>query len=78
MNDMTKLISANNFFRGQVFENIVGVIEKIPLIRLKKLACEEDVETTIIGKCELSNPLGSIKGRIGLAIKEALGKDGLA
>src|SRR5690606_6679412 len=58
------------------YDSILDTIGATPLVRLSKLAAEAGVEAEILGKCEFFNPLSSVKDRIGLAMIEALERDG--
>ncbi|HEY8900192.1 MAG TPA: cysteine synthase A [Chthoniobacterales bacterium] len=57
------------------FDNVVTSVGKTPLIRLNRIAAGSPA--TIAIKGEFSNPLGSVKDRIGAAMIEAAEKDGL-
>ena len=64
-------------FRGKVYDSIVDTIGATPLVRVKRLAEAHGAgKANILGKCEFFNPLASVKDRIGLAMIEALEKDG--
>jgi cysteine synthase A len=63
-------------FRGRIYDSIVDTVGATPLVRLGKLAAEAGVTAEIVGKCEFFNPLSSVKDRIGLAMIEALERDG--
>ncbi|GAB4372526.1 MAG: cysteine synthase A [Kiloniellaceae bacterium] len=64
-------------FRGRIYDSIVDTIGATPLVRVKRLAEAHGAgKATILGKCEFFNPLASVKDRIGLAMIEALEKDG--
>ena len=58
-------------FRGRIYDNITETIGATPLVRLHRLASENGVKATILGKCEFFNPLSSVKDRIGRAMIEA-------
>jgi cysteine synthase A len=63
-------------FRGRIYESILETIGATPLIRVSKLAAAHGCKAEIAGKCEFFNPLSSVKDRIGLAMVEALERDG--
>ena len=63
-------------FRGRVYESILDTIGATPLVKLSRLAEAENVPATLLGKCELFNPLSSVKDRIGLAMVEAAETEG--
>ncbi|NQV84406.1 MAG: cysteine synthase A [Rhodospirillales bacterium] len=73
---MTETSPAAKTFRGCIYDSIADTIGATPLVRLDKLARDEGVTASIIGKCEFFNPLGSVKDRTGLAMIEAAEKDG--
>ncbi|BCS80958.1 cysteine synthase A [Anaerocellum diazotrophicum] len=58
-----------------IYNSIVDLIGKTPLVRLNKLSKELDAE--IVAKIEYFNPGGSVKDRIGLAMIEDAEKRGL-
>lgn len=47
-----------------------------PLVRIPRLAAKHDVQADILLKCEFFNPLSSVKDRIGIAMVDALERDG--
>lgn len=63
-------------FRGKIYDSILDTIGATPLIRIGRLAEEHGAKAEIVGKCEFFNPLSSVKDRIGLAMVEALERDG--
>jgi len=63
-------------FRGRIYDSIIETIGGTPLVRLNKIAHQAGVEAEIIGKCEFFNPLSSVKDRIGVAMIEALEREG--
>ena len=63
-------------FRGRIYDNILQTIGATPLVRLSKLKAAHGAVAELAGKCEFFNPLTSVKDRIGLAMIEALEKDG--
>ena len=62
--------------RGRIYQNITETIGDTPLVRLPKLARAHGVDAEIIGKLEFFNPIASVKDRIGVAMIEALEKQG--
>ena len=62
--------------RGRVYDCITETIANTPLVRLKRLPEAEGVKADILAKLEFFNPLASVKDRIGVAMIEALEKDG--
>ena len=63
-------------FRGRIYDSILDTIGATPLVRLARLAADAGIEAEIVAKLEFFNPLGSVKDRIGLAMIEALERDG--
>lgn len=57
-----------------IFENITAAVGFTPLVQINKLGSGQ---ATILGKLESSNPGGSVKDRIALAMVEAAEKKGL-
>jgi cysteine synthase A len=64
--------------RGRVYNSILDTIGNTPLVRIDKFAKEKGVEANLLAKLEFFNPLASVKDRIGLALIEALERDGRA
>ncbi|ACM60709.1 cysteine synthase A [Caldicellulosiruptor bescii] len=58
-----------------IYNSIVELIGKTPLVRLNKLS--KDLDAEIVAKIEYFNPGGSVKDRIGLAMIEDAEKRGL-
>ena len=63
-------------FRGRIYDTFLDTIGATPIVRLAKLAKAENVKAEILGKCEFFNPLSSVKDRIGLAMIEAMEREG--
>jgi len=57
-----------------IYPNILGTVGRTPLIKLNRITA--GAPATIALKGEFSNPLGSVKDRIGAAMIEAAEKDG--
>jgi cysteine synthase len=56
--------------------NIADTVGNTPMLQLTRLM-PDDVEVELYGKLEASNPGGSVKDRIGVAMLEAAERDGL-
>jgi cysteine synthase A len=56
-----------------MFRNVVQAIGRTPLIQVNRII---DAPATVLAKCEFSNPLSSVKDRIGAAMIEAAERDG--
>jgi cysteine synthase A len=63
-------------FRGRIYDTFLDTIGATPIVRMAKLAKSENVKADLLGKCEFFNPLSSVKDRIGLAMIEALEREG--
>ncbi len=63
-------------FRGRIYDTFLDTIGATPIVRLAKLAKSENVKADLLAKCEFFNPLSSVKDRIGLAMIEALEREG--
>ncbi len=57
-----------------IHTTIIETVGRTPLVKLNRIA--QGVDATILLKGEFSNPLGSVKDRIGAAMIEAAEKDG--
>lgn len=62
--------------RGKIYASITDTIGDTPLVRFDKLAKDNGVKATILGKLEFFNPIASVKDRIGVAMIEALEAQG--
>ncbi len=62
--------------RGKVYDSILDTIGATPVVRLARLCAAEGVEADICAKLEFFNPMHSVKDRIGLAMIEAMERDG--
>ena len=62
--------------RGRIYDNIIDTMGNTPLVRLNALAEEAGVKANILLKLEFFNPLASVKDRIGVAMIEALERQG--
>jgi cystathionine beta-synthase len=59
----------------QVYENVLGLIGRTPLVRLNRLA--HGVKAKVFAKMENLNPGYSVKDRIGVAMIEAAEREGI-
>jgi cysteine synthase A len=62
--------------RGHIYDSIIDTIGNTPLVRLAKLKEATGCQADLVGKLEFFNPLASVKDRIGVAMIEALERDG--
>jgi cysteine synthase A len=63
--------------RGRIYNSITDTIGDTPLVRIAKMAKDAGVKADILLKLEFFNPIASVKDRIGVAMIEALEKQGL-
>ncbi len=63
--------------RGKIYDSITETIGDTPLVRLARLPAEAGVKADILLKLEFFNPISSVKDRIGVAMIEALEKQGI-
>ena len=69
---MTKKTSG----RGKIYSSITETIGDTPIVRLDRLAKAHGVEGNLLAKLEFFNPIASVKDRIGVAMIEAMERDG--
>ena len=62
--------------RGRIYASITDVIGDTPLVRLDRLARAEGVDAILLAKLEFFNPTASVKDRIGVAMIDAMERDG--
>ncbi|MGV2977949.1 cysteine synthase A [Roseibium alexandrii] len=62
--------------RGKIYSSITDTIGDTPLVRLDRLANAHGVKATLLGKLEFFNPIASVKDRIGVAMIDAMERDG--
>lgn len=62
--------------RGRIYQSITETIGNTPIVALNRMAKEHGVHAHILAKLEFFNPIASVKDRIGVAMIEALEKDG--
>jgi len=63
--------------RGRVYDSITETIGDTPLVRVHRLTKEAGAKADILLKLEFFNPIASVKDRIGVAMVEALEKQGI-
>src|SRR5271154_1147685 len=63
--------------RGRIYDSITETIGDTPLVRLARLPKEAGAKADILLKLEFFNPISSVKDRIGVAMIEALEKQGI-
>ncbi|MDR3528504.1 MAG: cysteine synthase A [Rhizomicrobium sp.] len=62
--------------RGRIYNSITDTIGDTPLVKLARLPGLEGVKANILLKLEFFNPIGSVKDRIGVAMIDALEREG--
>ncbi|MBU2598252.1 MAG: cysteine synthase A [Actinobacteria bacterium] len=60
---------------SKIFDNVTRLIGNTPLVRLNRIT--KGIEAEVVAKLELSNPLASVKDRIGLSMIEAAEREDL-
>src|SRR5476651_2410385 len=63
--------------RGRIYNSITETIGDTPLVRMTRLPKEAGVKADILLKLEFFNPISSVKDRIGVAMVDALEKQGI-
>jgi cysteine synthase A len=63
--------------RGRVYDSITETIGDTPLVRMHHMPKAAGVKADILLKLEFFNPIASVKDRIGVAMVEALERDGI-
>jgi len=64
--------------RGRIYGSILETIGNTPIVRADKFAQAHHLQANLLLKLEFFNPLASVKDRIGLAMIEALEREGKA
>src|SRR4051812_39524768 len=62
--------------RRRVYDSIAETIGNTPLVRVPRLAAQEEIQVDLLLKLEFFNPIASVKDRIGVAMVEALEAEG--
>ncbi|TYC54104.1 cysteine synthase A [Rhodobacterales bacterium] len=62
--------------RGKIYSSITETIGNTPIVRLDRLAKAHGVKGNLLAKLEFFNPISSVKDRIGVAMIDAMEKDG--
>jgi cysteine synthase A len=63
--------------RGRIYDSITETIGDTPLVRLNRMPKAAGAKADILLKLEFFNPISSVKDRIGVAMVEALEKQGI-
>lgn len=62
--------------RGRIYNSITETIGDTPLVRMARMPAAAGVKADLLFKLEFFNPVGSVKDRIGVAMIDALERDG--
>ncbi len=62
--------------RGRIYDSIIETIGDTPLVRMARMPKAAGVKADLLFKLEFFNPIGSVKDRIGVAMINALEKQG--
>ena len=62
--------------RGRIYDSITETIGDTPLVRMARMPQAAGVKADLLFKLEFFNPIGSVKDRIGVAMIDALERDG--
>lgn len=62
--------------RGKIYQNIIETVGGTPLVRINKMAKDEDCVGTVLAKLEYFNPLASVKDRTALGMIETAEQEG--
>jgi cysteine synthase A len=69
-------IPENKPGRGRIYNSITETIGNTPLVRMVRMPQAAGVKADLLFKLEFFNPLSSVKDRIGVAMIDALERDG--
>ncbi|MEL6323429.1 MAG: cysteine synthase A [Pseudomonadota bacterium] len=62
--------------RGRIYGSVLETIGNTPLVRVPRLAAQEQLQSDLLLKLEFFNPLASVKDRIAIGMISALEKEG--
>src|SRR5258707_10189240 len=62
--------------RGRIYNSITETIGDTPLVRMARMPQAAGVKADLLFKLEFFNPIGSVKDRIGVAMIDALEREG--
>ena len=62
--------------RGRIYNSITDTIGDTPLVRMARMPQAAGVKADLLFKLEFFNPIGSVKDRIGVAMIDALEREG--
>eukprot|EP01037_Dinobryon_pediforme_P022157 gene22158-23220_t len=62
--------------RGKIYGSITETVGDTPLVRLDRIAAAKGVKANLLAKLEYFNPIASVKDRIGVAMIDALEREG--
>ena len=58
-------------------DSILDLVGRTPLVRLPRVSGAEGLRATLVAKLETTNPGGSVKDRVAIAMIDAAERDGL-
>ena len=61
----------------EIADSILDLVGNTPLVRLPRVSDAEDLRCTLLAKVETTNPGGSVKDRVAIAMIDAAERDGL-
>ena len=61
----------------EIADSILDLVGNTPLVRLARLSEAEGLQCTLVAKVETTNPGGSVKDRVAIAMVDAAERDGL-
>ena len=62
--------------RGRIYDSITETVGDTPMVRMARMPQAAGVKADLLFKLEFFNPIGSVKDRIGVAMIDALERDG--
>lgn len=62
--------------RGRIYDSITETVGNTPVVRLNRIGDAKGVKANLLAKLEFFNPIASVKDRIGVAMIDALEREG--
>jgi cysteine synthase len=76
MDSHHKPVTLDKPLRGRIYDSIIETIGNTPLVRIPRIAAEENLSADVVLKLEFFNPIASVKDRIGVNMILALEREG--
>jgi cysteine synthase len=76
MDSHHKPVTLDKPLRGRIYDSIIETIGNTPLVRIPRIAAEENLAADVVLKLEFFNPIASVKDRIGVNMILALEREG--